>query len=207
MWSDVDHAANPEALKMRRPTRVAMAQAVTVVLTVSFLLSGCTRDESRPVDKPLESRWPVKSASIYGDRLSVRLQDGVPLTEAADMSLFGQFRPDQTIEQVSNQSGKPTTSRTDHRGVFYEYAAPKARIEVAHEQSSSGGLGTSSRWTVYAYPKEGLGAVLHPEIERLLREAGGATRTIVVMTTGPQRLWGTVSGATVTDLRWYTVSD
>jgi len=185
-----------------------MRRLVVLALGSLGLLGACsdTRTPETTRDRQLAVAPPIQSASIYGNELSVKLVDGVKLGDVVDMSVFGQFEPDVPITEVQAKHGKPESERTDHRGRFYTYNSPKAKVEIAHEQSSSGvGDATWTKWAVYAYPAETTASKLFHEA--LLKQlATVRPGQLLVMTKGRERLLAKLQGDKIEELRWFRVS-
>ena len=177
--------------------------ASTILAVMGVACAGGSTDTLRATTKVVEP--PLKEVTIYGSRVSVQLQPGVPLAEVVDMTVFDRFKPDTSPAVY----GESTDVRRDHRGMFHGYETARGRVEVAKEsRSDSVGLGSPSppRLTVYAYPKDNLVEKLfHAKLAALVKVEHPTE--VIVMSSSGDRILVAVSGDVAQSLRWYHVKD
>jgi hypothetical protein len=142
-------------------------------------------------EKTLVAHPPLQSALVktYGwstllglrQEVEVTLAPGVPLGQVFDLSVFGPFRPGETLESAARIAPPPYHARVDPYGEEWRtYELPHSRVEIGCQYSSSGGDVTSfCAWTLEAKPD---GAperlLLEPQLHGFLGEGGNLRKSV-----------------------------
>jgi hypothetical protein len=154
---------------------------------------------------PPPTSAPKDGVRLWLDHNDVPLPADPVLDNLVDLSLFGPYRPGQTLSDVRAMSGEPKAVRTDYRGTFYHYPVGTHEISIAHLTSSSGGW-TWENWSLYAYPTDPSVAVV---FKGALRDhfrhhpAAGDLVLSVVSAGVDDRISAVLGRGRLSDLRWY----